>query len=436
MRRRRVSAALVAAVLSLAGLPATALAASEGSLDTSFSGDGKLLLNFHNGMHTDRANDVALAPGGKIVLVGESNQGSNEEWGVARLGRNGTPDTSFSQDGRRWIGFSSFDVANSVAVQPDGKIIVVGRTQADDFAIVRLKANGALDDSFAGDGKRHLQFAGGNSQAKSVALQEDGRIVVAGYASGAYGFARLLSNGQLDKSFGGDGKQVVSIGANDFLNDMVIRGDGSIVAAGYTGNFDWGFAALDANGQPDTSFSGDGETTISFDPSTGFEQPTSLAVDPTNPNVIYAVGSESSTGNGDFAIARLKHNGQPDSGFSADGKRTFGFNNPGNFDTANGVAVQPDGKPVVVGLTDQGASGDDFGIARLKTNGGLDKSFSGDGKRTLTFNPGTAFDEANGVVIQNSTSLIVAGQSDPDGPFRDDFAVGSMIWDKEHVLSL
>jgi uncharacterized delta-60 repeat protein len=173
----------------------------------------------------------------------------------------------------------------------------------------------------------------------------------------------------------------------------------------------------------DTSFSGDGKATVPF------ANAASLGVAVQGDGRVVATGyADSGTGNYDMTIVRLTNGGQLDSSFSGDGIRLQSFDNGTNFDEGTDVALQRDGKIVVVGDSNQSATGADFAIARFKSNGQLDTSFSGDGKRLQSFdNNGSNSDNADGVAIQSDGRIVVAGASDPPGAPRDDFAIARYL---------
>ena len=183
------------------------------------------------------ASGVALQSNGKIVVVGRGGPG----FALARYNPNGSLDPSFSGDGKQTTDFAGedFDVgASGVALQENGKIVAVGRcggTGFVDFALARYNPNGSLDPSFSGDGKQRTDFGGGDA-ASGVALQGDGKIVAAGVTSSGSGsdfaLARYNPNGTLDASFSGDGKQTTDFGGTDRAAGVALQADGKIVAAG------------------------------------------------------------------------------------------------------------------------------------------------------------------------------------------------------------
>ena len=168
---------------------------SNGTLDTSFDGDGKLTTDFGG---SDYVSGMAIQADGKIVVAG----GSNSDFAVARYNSNGTLDTSFDGDGKLTTDFRGYDLANTMAIQADGKILVAGGSDSD-FAVARYNSNGTLDTSFDGDGKLRINFSDGYDFANSMAIQTDGRIVLAGTNSRDFALARLNNGIETDSQVAG-----------------------------------------------------------------------------------------------------------------------------------------------------------------------------------------------------------------------------------------
>ncbi len=227
---------------------------------------------------------LAIQPNGKIVVAGQAynpNTG-NTDFALARYNSNGSLDNSFDGDGKLTTDFfGSDDYASSLAIQPNGKIVVAGQTYNpntfnSDFALARYNSNGTLDNSFDGDGKLTGFYLAGNTKFTAIALQTDGKIVVAGQAynpnTGNYDFAlaRYNSNGSLDNSFDGDGKLTTDFnGYDDYATSLAIQTNGKIVVAGQahnnnTGYSDFALARYNSNGTLDNSFDGDGKLTTDF----------------------------------------------------------------------------------------------------------------------------------------------------------------------------
>ena len=213
----------------------------DGSLDSSFGSGGKVLTDFQT---VDEAFAVALQPDGKIVAGGFSDPGANTDFALARYNVDGSLDSSFGSGGKVLtdLGAMSSDRIRAVAVQPDGKIVAAGISNArgsSDFAVVRYRKDGSLDRRF-GSGGRVLTDLGSSSSdaAHGVALRPGGRIVVAGVsdAGGSSDFAvvRYRRDGSLDRRFGSGGRVLTDLGSSssDGANGVALQPDGRIVAAG------------------------------------------------------------------------------------------------------------------------------------------------------------------------------------------------------------
>ena len=207
---RRAASMLVLLALVLAASVGMALAAA-GDLDTSFGMNGKLTFGFGG---LDYAYAVALQPDGKIVVAGFTETSVGIDVAVVRLNANGSPDTSFHKDGKLTFGFGGVDLALAVAMQPDGKIVLAGTGNPNrDVAVVRLSANGSFDSSFDQDGIVGVDF-GSQDGGQAVALQPNGKIVVAGYTfvGNDVAVVRLNPNGSPDAGFGTNGKLTFDFG--------------------------------------------------------------------------------------------------------------------------------------------------------------------------------------------------------------------------------
>jgi uncharacterized delta-60 repeat protein len=288
----------------------------------------------------------------------------------------------------------------SVVIQGDGKIVVagyswIGSISRSDFALVRYDTDGTLDTSFGTGGQVTTNF-GSSSEIRSITLQSDGKIVAAGVSDDNFAIARYNSNGTLDNTFSGDGKLTTDIGSFDGIYSIAIQSDGKIVAVGGSGN-NFAIARYGTNGDLDNTFSGDGKLTTDFGSSLESFESVVLQSD----GKIVAAGYS----DGNFALARYGTNGDLDNTFSIDGKVTT---NLGAIEEINSIALQSDGKIVAAGY-----SGSDFFIARYKTNGDLDDTFSGDG--IVTTDIDSSDDGLNSVVVQSDGKILTAGYTDNAG---------------------
>jgi len=239
---RRITILLLMTMAAALGLTSPAQAANAGDLDTSFDGDGRVVFNVF-GEVADSAEAVAIQPDGKIVVAGSwcgfGAQCSTGTFALSRFNPDGSLDTVFGSGGRTLVTFPNGAAeAKGVAIQPDGKIVAAG-THGRNFALARLESDGDIDPSFSGDGKVETGL-GGNNIAEAVAIQGNGKIVVAGTnweldsSDADFSLARYDTDGSLDTTFSGDGKQATGFGDRDRANAVAIQPDGKIVAAGWT----------------------------------------------------------------------------------------------------------------------------------------------------------------------------------------------------------
>jgi uncharacterized delta-60 repeat protein len=384
----------------------TAAFAAPGDLDPTFDGDGKATMPILNGAS---GTGTAIQGDGKIVVAGSAFNGTNYDFAVARFDPGGTPDPTFDGDGKAVAFFIMYDdILNDVAIQSDGKIVAAGFSGSD-IALVRFKTNGTLDPTFSGDGKVKTDL-GATEAAQTMAIQPDGKIVVAGWTGPSGGtrnfaVARYKTDGTLDGGFSRDGIVTTDFGGFDKAYGVAIQANGSIVVAGGTGTGaccdKFALARYKPNGGPDLTFDTDGRVTTDIGPSA--EQIFSLALQP-DQRIVVAGYSFNGT-NFDFALARYTTGGGPDLTFSGDGKQIVDL---GSGDTIFDIALQSDGKIVAAG--DSGTPNVfHWALARFKTGGALDKNFSGDGRVTTTF--GGSFETARAVALQSNGRIVGAGRT-------------------------
>jgi uncharacterized delta-60 repeat protein len=406
---------------SLSNLQSPAWAA-DGELDTTFGTGGKVTTAV--GLGDDEAFSVVLQSDGKIVAAGYSYNGSNYVFAVDRYNIDGSLDTTFDTDGKVTTAVGSgTDVATSVVLQSDGKIVVAGYSYNGsnyDFAVVRYNTNGSLDTTFDTDGKVTTAIGSSTDRATSVVLQSDGKIVVAGWSyngsNNDFAVVRYNTNGSLDTTFDTDGKVTTAVGlGDDQAYSVVLQSDGKIVAAGYSyngTNVDFAVVRYNTNGSLDTTFDTDGKVTTAV--GSGTDAAYSVVVQ-SDGKIVVAGYSYNGT-NLDFAVVRYNIDGSLDTTFDTDGKVTTAVGLGEDF--AISVVLQSDGKIVAAGVSNNGTN-DDFAVVRYNTNGSLDTTFDTDGKVTTAIGSGT--DRANSVVVQSDGKIVAAGYS--NNGTNVDFAV-------------
>lgn len=344
----------------------------EGSLDASFGTGGTVTTAV--GSAADYGTGVALQADGKIVVAGYSSNGSNDDFAVVRYNANGSLDSGMAGDSTPADSFGTggkvitpigtgTDQAQCVVIQSDGKIILAGQALFSnaDFALVRYNADGSLDSGLAGDttpgdsfgtgGKVTLPIGSSADAVESIALQSDGKILVAGQAligtNEDIALARFNTNGSLDSTFGTGGKVTTPVGtSDDFGNSVVLQSDGRILVAGQTRD-----------------------------------------------------GS-----NRDFALLRYTSTGALDGTFGTGGKVITAIGT--SIDVATSAAVQSDGKIIVAGISNVGST-QRVALVRYQSNGSLDTGFGAGGKSVAQFNSETAGVDA--LALQGNGMILTAG---------------------------
>jgi uncharacterized delta-60 repeat protein len=282
------------------------------------------------------------------------------------------------------------------------------------LAAAAYAAAGALDPGFGGgDGKITPDISARGDFAAAVAIQTDGKIVVAGSAAydttdPKWALARYNADGTIDKSFGGDGKVFTNFtGGEDAVYGLAIQPDRKIVAAGdaglRTGNSKFALARYDIDGTLDPSFGGgDGKVRTNF--STGDDPVSSLALQLSG-EIVVVGGAAQNRANPKVAVARYLSDGTLDPDFSANGKVITDLS--ARKDYANAVALQNAGKIIVGGLAAVSGSRASFELIRYRDDGSLDTSFSGNGKLTTNF---TARDDSvQGIVVRSDLDIVAGG---------------------------
>jgi len=295
----------------------------DGSLDRTFGGDGRVRTRFGGPGCASSARGLAIQPDGKLVAVGWSDCGiaGNGPIAVIRYETDGSLDATFGDGGIVTTEVSPYlDQALDVVIQPDGKIVVAGLANIGRprFVVVRYDASGAPDPGFGrGDGIVKTGFWVDScrpAQAEAVAIQPDGKLVVAGAAScpnQRFALARYLPGGALDASFGGDGRVVTELESGDCfdaIKDVAVQADGAIVAVGSGGCVTqgaFGLARYVTDGSLDASFAGDGTLLTTYEGCPDAEAE-GIAIQPDGKLVVGGVAIRCPGAFGRFAIARYE----------------------------------------------------------------------------------------------------------------------------------
>lgn len=402
----------IALLLCLAGAAQT-LNGQDGSLDLTFSSDG--LVTTSIGGFQDQGNAVAVQPDGKIVQAGYAYNGSNFDFALIRYHSDATLDNSFDVDGVVTADFGGFsNEGRAVAIQADGKIIIAGNTFNgfnQDFALVRYNSDGSIDNTFGAFGKVKTDVSGSNDFIYSIVIQSDQKIVVGGTTYNGsnedFTVVRYNADGTLDTDFSGDG-----IASADFASSidtgisLQLQADGKLVLAGWTGDFPYvDFAAVRFDSYGSLDNSFDSDGKVTVDIQSSYDQGAALAIQDDGKLVI---GGTTNLGpQSNFAIARLNADGSLDTDFNTTGTLLIDAG-PNGFDMGNTVAMQSDGKILFGGYSSDGSSGD-FALVRLLENGTLDPTFDSDGKVATDF--GGNDDQAYAMVVQSDDYILLGGMS-------------------------
>ncbi|MFL5870223.1 MAG: hypothetical protein ACJ75R_04025, partial [Solirubrobacterales bacterium] len=379
-KRSRIRRAGPPAMLAIALVALVPSAwASPGDLDPSFGGQGKISRGYS-------AVSVAVQPDGKTLVLGTNR--------LTRLTVKGERDKSFGKKSEAGsvktgipVGYSGRGAAD-LAVAPDGKILIVGFVDNKDdsasLAVSRLGADGALDTSFGSGGVATVALEGmedlstGSNPDPRIALRSDGAIVLAASFAGHPQVARLTAGGAPDPSLGGDGSVLADLGPSGRVFDLALTADGKIVLAGSS-------------------------------------KPAASAA-------------------ADFAVSRLGPTGAPDPTFSSDGVQSTDF---GGADSAAGVAVEPDGAVVAGGTSDRcdRKACPRFAVARYTSAGELDPTFAASGMATAA-GPAKIPALAAGMVLQADGKIVIAGgendfllaRFNADGSLDQSFGDKGLVW--------
>ena len=396
-----------------------------GALDTTFDSDGMVTTAVSS--YGSSANSVKIQADGKIVVVGDSVNGStyNNELTVVRYDTYGALDTTFDSDGivTTAVGNGNSS-AKSVAIQSTGEIVAAGTswnssTYNTEFAVVRYDTYGALDTTFDSDGMVTTAVGSGSSYANSVAIQSDGKIVAMGQAydeesNQAFAVVRYDTYGALDTTFDSDGMVTTAIGDAAIEYSGTIDSNGKIVVGGYSLNGsvpNFAIVRYKTDGSLDTDFDTDGIVTTVIGSSYSYVY--GVAIDSNGKIVAAGYGTNGSNSNIDFYLVRYDTDGSLDTGFDTDGIVNTDFGSKIYDTSIRSTAIQQsDGKIVVAG-TGVSGSENDFVLARYNADGSLDGNFGGG----FVITPIDSWAEAYAVAVQDDGKIVAAGKSNNGGDY-------------------
>ena len=401
------------------GIPATAptIQKRSGELDPSFAGDGTTWSYLPGSIGRpyvlDIAEAVAVDAGGGIIVA---VHGYGRGFAVLRHKADGTLDTTFGSNGVATPLPGEGGEVHAMGIQPDGRIVVAGFA-AGRFALARLMPDGSPDASFGSAGQVLTDLPPIRESAFAMALQADGRIVVAGSVAGwtpapdsdsnsgaldpegdFAAVARYNSDGSLDATFGAGG---VAFSRSPYgARAVAVQPDGRIVVAGLY----FHVTRFNAGGTLDPGFGSGGHVQVPFGDQ-GSEA-NAILVQPDG-RIVVAGGVY---GHDDFALARLDPDGSLDGGFGRGGMVTTDFNV--GIDSIKALVLQPDGRLVAAGFGStlhRGREASHFALARYEPDGALDRSFDKGGRATAAIDDPIYDDGARALAVQPDGRLVAAG---------------------------
>jgi uncharacterized delta-60 repeat protein len=410
-RRWILTGSTTLALLAASAAPATAV---PGDLDPLFSGDGTAVISLGAASGSEEIDGLVVQPNGSLVGVGyrRAIAQSDDDLLVVRLTASGALDPTFSGNGWTTVELPGNARGKAVALQSDGKIVVVSDSEtASDakVAIVRLRPSGRLDPTFSGDGIRLVDLAGPAYPTALRVLSND-KILVAGGVEGADNemlVFRLQPGGKLDGTFGKKGRRLIDfVGQNDWAHAIRVQADGKILLAGYaeaSSDVGFGVVRLTQGGRLDGTFGGgDGRTRVNA-VAPGDDFALGLTV---LPGGSILMGGRAVTSNYGHAVVRVTASGAPDGAFG--GGDGIVFHDPfASDDFVYRVIAQPDGKLVFAGGHDV-AGIYEFEVARYATNGSVDSTFGGGDGVVVT--PFDHYAIAYSAALTSSGKIVAAGR--------------------------
>jgi uncharacterized delta-60 repeat protein len=377
---------------------------SAGDLDPTFGMGGKVTTTFQGPLDTP-GEAAALQPDGKVVMAGSFYNFSSSGFALARYNADGSLDPAFGSGGTVTTPIGSTATTQMQAkllIQGDGKIVVAGMDASSNFVLARYNGDGSLDSSFGSSGK-----VTGHINAAGIALEPDGKIIVVGITAGpdpahpSFLLTRYNADGSLDTTFGSGGTVTSPFGTP---SSITVQPDGRIIVAGYSPNTPQSnnafvVARYNTNGSLDAGFGSGGEVTTKFASNT-FDQAAAVVLQPDGKIVVGGTSTTVvTTLINAYALARYNSDGSLDPSFGSGGKVT---SVPGGIAS---LALQSDGKIVAAGGMDN-PTGSHFGftMARFSSTGMLDTTFGAQGVVTGNFLNTTA-----NVLVQGDGRIITAG---------------------------
>jgi len=376
---------------------------TDGSLDNTFSGDGKLSNDFGN-------FSIKTQDDGKIIVTNFSGK----SFSSFRYNSDGSMDNSYNANRNYTTDFEIF----KISIQSNGEIVAAG-TADGNLAIAKYNTARSPDNAFDNDGKLYDSLVYSRSYYIKIAVQSNGKFAGVGssWVDGKSYIVQYNADGSIDKTFSEDGIQPINYSIDKNSLSAFYQTDGKLVLAGREIRYSNRafIVRYNTNGSQDSTFNKKGKQEIDFVIASAAIQ---------SDGKIVVAGNKGNYPDSKFALARFNTNGTPDSSFSG-GKIVTDFSKGDDF--AKTVAIQSDGKIVVAGSTGQINVNQNFAIARYNQDGSLDKTFSGDGKQNSHFDSSSYVNFINSIAIQSDGKIVAAGSVvacyNTDGSLDSTFSV-------------
>ncbi len=384
-----------------------------GSLDIDFGMNGIYTNDIQNLGLRDQISQLSVQPDGKIIFVGGIRDaiGTEADLLIGRLNESGSSDPTFGDQGTTVTDIGGVDGLVGLHVQPSGNILCAGTSNQSgpyEHAFAQYDPNGNLDPSFGTAGVVYNAPLA-TSSTLTAGLFESETIYATGTMNGDVLASEYNSDGSSVNSFGTSGSVSHDLGLIETITELALQDDGKIVLAGYqseSGNPEDALVCrLNADGSLDPSFNSIGWINLGLSPN--LDRATDIVVDEDGRILVIGITVESATSSFEIFAVRLMPDGSYDSSFGTNGIARYDIG--AGDDYANDVILQPDGKLIIGGGTNDDGTNlyENFCLIRLNDDGSLDQSFGNSG--IVVTEISSSYERIIDMVLQDDGKLIVAG---------------------------
>ncbi len=394
-------------------------AQNPGDLDPTFGNEGKVVSPIGDDYYlVDVIQSIAVQPDGKIIAAGSSRESSQKRFTFVRYNQDGSLDDTFGNNGVAIFTPNNIygNFIMGVEILPDGKIVGGGYVYDGSVAspaIIKLNEDGSLDETFGDGGMVFDSYSGHSVQVEQMKLQNDGKIVLAGYYDTQIMTLRYNADGTIDQSYGNNGLCVLSVGNASYTKGLAIQDDNKAVVCGFYyngGPNKWAIVRINENGTPDETFGDNGQVLLSIGSNVDFANTVEIQDDGK-----ILVGGHTWVADTPyleyyFAVARLESNGTLDKKFGDNGIAIQYLEAEGE-NYINDIVVAPVSKNIYVAFTVVSEPGEysNMGVMCMSENGVLNESFGSNGYASININNAT--NNAKSLAMQNDGKLVLGGEA-------------------------